>query len=246
LSREALTRAIGLRPFFGKPNSYRFQRVFGELQLEGFEISHTKDGFKWNEHEEIFLQFLKEKLDAEPLPLLEEAEEHRVRAAQKELKQAAEIATSRTAEVILREVPPILERQIDTPPDTQNPPELLPKTVTASKRVIDVELHGQKWRIILELSDDPAIGDWISVGDKSEADTSTSRHQLRQVAVRLSLAHPFMERFAGTDYTQLEPLLRVAAGLGLAETAARDSGVRMASTIRRNLNELLRSALSKP
>jgi hypothetical protein len=238
----------GYRPefVFGKPNSYRFQRVFGELHLEGFEISHTKDGFKWNEHEEIFLQFLKERLDAEPLPLLEEAEEHRVRAVQKELKQGAEIATQRTAEVILREVPPVLERQLDTPPDTQNPPQLLPKTATASKRVIDVELHGQKWRIILELSDDPAIGDWISVSDKSEADSPSSGHQLRQIAVRLALAHPFMERFGGTDYTQIEPLLRVAAGLGLAETAARDSGVRMASTIRRNLNELLRTALSKP
>jgi len=69
---------------------------------------------------------------------------------------------------------------------------------------------------------------------------------VRQVAVRLALAHPFVERFAGADFANIEPMLRIAAGLGLAETAARDAGVRMSSTIRRNLNELLRNALSKP
>jgi len=36
----------GYRPayVFGNPNSYRYQRLFGELHLEGFEVSHTKDG----------------------------------------------------------------------------------------------------------------------------------------------------------------------------------------------------------
>src|SRR6185437_2184347 len=39
----------GYRPeaIFGKPNSYRYQRLFGELELEGFDVSHTKDGFAW-------------------------------------------------------------------------------------------------------------------------------------------------------------------------------------------------------
>ena len=62
----------GYRPesVFGKSNSYRYQRLFGELELEGFEVSHTKDGFAWDENEEAFLQLLKEKLDEEPLPLL--------------------------------------------------------------------------------------------------------------------------------------------------------------------------------
>ena len=38
----------GYRPalIFGGSNSYRYQRVFGELHLEGFEVSHTKDGFR--------------------------------------------------------------------------------------------------------------------------------------------------------------------------------------------------------
>jgi hypothetical protein len=54
-----------------------------------------------------------------------------------------------------------------------------------------------------------------------------------------------MRRFSGANAEDLEPLLRVAAGLALAETTAREAGVRQAGTILRNLNELLATALSR-
>ncbi len=54
-----------------------------------------------------------------------------------------------------------------------------------------------------------------------------------------------MERFIGSDFSQIEPLLRIAVGLCLAEVCARESGVKQAGTIRRNLNEYLTKALSK-
>lgn len=237
----------GYRPekIFGTPNKFTYQRLFGELHLEGFEVSHTKDGFRWDENEEPFLEFLEDHLNAEPLPLLDQAEGYRARAQQDALKKGAEAAAERTANVIEHEVPPVLERQITEEPDTQSPPVYLPPTTnTASKREIDVELHETKWKIILDLSNDPTISDWITVSDRSTSQDGDVK--TRQVGVRLSLAHPFMERFSGTDSNDIEPLLRLAAAIGLAEIAARDSGVKEAGTIRRNINDLLRDALSKP
>jgi hypothetical protein len=238
----------GYRPeyVFGKPNSYRYQRIFGELHLEGFEVSHTKDGFKWDEHEETFLELLKEELDTDPLPLLEQAEEHRVRASKGELRKSAERAVERTADVIRREVPPILAGQLESRPDNQPPPQTLPPSISASTREIDVELRGTKWRIVLDLTMDPSVGDWISVSDRPDLQIGGGQRSVRQIVVRLALTHPFMERFSGASQEQIEPLLRVAAAIGLAETAARESGMRMAGTIRRNINDLLRNALAKP
>ena len=106
---------------FGNTNSYRYQRLFGELHLEGFEISHTKDGFRWDENEDVFLELLKEHLEAEPLNLLDQAEGHRVRASRRELTRGADKATERTAAVIQREVPPIMEHQISEEPDSSPP-----------------------------------------------------------------------------------------------------------------------------
>jgi hypothetical protein len=147
--------------------------------------------------------------------------------------------------VIERDVPQIIEGQIEAGPDPAPPPAVLPPAASlASERVIDVELRGQPWRIIIELSTDPAIGDWVSISDRPpQTDGGVER---RCLAVRLSLAHPFTDRFGGTDVARIEPLLRLAAAIGLAETAAREAGVQMAGTIRRNVNELLREALSNP
>jgi len=97
----------------------------------------------------------------------------------------------------------------------------------------------------LELSYDPAVGEWLEISDHIAQEHQSSSMSCRVVGLRLSLSHPFMERFGGLDADQIEPLLRVAAALGLAEVAARDGGVRGAGTIRRNVNELLRSALSR-
>ena len=58
------------------------------------------------------------------------------------------------------------------------------------------------------------------------------------------MVHPFMVRFAQTDSEDVEALLRVAAALALAEVVARNSGVRLAGTIRRNVNDIIRQALS--
>ena len=66
----------------------------------------------------------------------------------------------------------------------------------------------------------------------------------RLIEIRVSYAHPFMIRFAPRGGDDLEALLRVAAALALSEVLARTSGVRMAGTIRRNLNEILRDVLS--
>lgn len=238
----------GYRPelIFGKSNSYRYQRLFGELHLEGFQVSHTKDGFRWDENEEVFLQYLRDELNRAPLSLLDQAEGHRVRRRPDEIQQAAEAVAERTAEVIEREVPRVLEGQLTAVPSEAPPPEALAPVPTLARRVINVELLGQHWEIDLELSSDPALSDWVSLSDRKPATRDGRDADVRRLAVRVALAHPFTERFVGSDAEQLEPLVRIAAAIMLAETAARESGVRQAGEVRRNINELLREALSKP
>jgi hypothetical protein len=236
----------GYRPelIFGKSNSYRYQRLFGELHLEGFEVTHTKDGFRWNEYEDVFLEFLKDRLDDAPLPLLEQAEQHRVRPRPADVKPAAEQATEHTAAVIEREAPPILTEQVSASPEPSEPTVALSKaSATAACREISVEVRGAPWLIQIELTTDPAIGDWVSVSEDQPPRAASSP---RRLGVRLNLAHPFMERFGGTQQEQIEPLLRVAAAIALAQTTARASGVKQAGVVLRNVNEFLRDALSKP
>jgi hypothetical protein len=238
----------GYRPekIFGRSNSYRYQRLFGELELEGFEISHTKDGFRWDENEQPFLDALKEELSSDKLPLLQQAEQYRSRVVREDstVKAAAYSATERTAELIESDAPPVLKK-LEEAGAASEPPATLKKALALTQRVIEADLGGQSWTIVLELTDDPAVGEWVEVSDDIASSGERKKSRTRQIGVRLSLAHPFTERFMGSDAAGIEALVRLAAAIGLADIAARSSGVRGAGTVRRNINELLRSALSK-
>lgn len=233
----------GYRPklIFRNPNSYTYQRLFGELHLEGFDVSHTKDGFQWDENEEPFLGLLKEELDADPMPLLSQADGHRVRQKTPDLKPGAETSTRRTSKTVENEVPPVVETQIhETPEDEPPPPDLPTIEIPVANKTASVEIGGKKWEISIELSNDPAISDWLTVSDEPWDGN------VRRVKIRMSLAHPFMLQYGGTDVTQIEPLQRMAIAIALAEITARDSGVSKSRTFIRNINKFLRDALSKP
>ncbi|OQW92372.1 MAG: ATP-binding protein [Thiotrichaceae bacterium IS1] len=228
---------------FGNPNSYKYQRLFGELHIDGLGVSHTKDGFQWDENMEVFLDLLKDELDSEPLPLLKQAEGYRVRASEKEYRKAAESVLKSTAQTLQENIPEVLNR-IRSEKATEDKSAQLVAINQTSVREFEVELNNFTWQICLELSFDPAVKDWLEIGDQfihlKNRDIS-----IRQIGIRVSLIHPFMTQFAGSDKSRIEPLLRVAAAIGLAEVVAIESGAKYAQRIRRNLNELLKETLSK-
>jgi hypothetical protein len=232
----------GYRPesIFGRSNSYVYQRLFGELHLTGFDVSHTKDGFRWDEDEEAFLDELKAQLDAKPLPLLQQAVGHRSKPSKEEMQRAAAAVVGDVADSIRDHAPDALET-LDVLEPEERPPEAFSKVRSKDviRRSIDIERHGTRWEIVLEACYDEAMNDWV------EVIAQAPERGVRRLGVRLALAHPFTEKFGGTDPEGLEPLMRIAAALGLAETTAREVGVKKAGTVRVHFNELLREAFAR-
>lgn len=224
---------------FGSGNSYRKQRLIGEIHLHGFEVSHTKDGFKWEDHEQPFLELLREELENDQMPFLSQAEGFRARVASREFKSEAEKATVNVAEVLEKEGSRVLEEQAVSTPFLEELPDSISGDISTISRFIEVGHRGVIWRIGIELTLDPSVEDWISISDSAQTEP-------RHITVRMSLAHPFMQRFCRADSLEIEGFARIAAALGLSEITARDSGVPQYGTIRRNVNQLLREALSKP
>jgi hypothetical protein len=229
---------------FRNSNSYTFQRLFGELHLEGFEVSHTKDGFRWEEYEEVFLDCLKEELEKEPINLLDQAEGHRSRQNKKTIHMKAQIATDNVAEVVEQDVPPVLQKEAIEPSEPPPIPPDVPRSgLQASERTVFVETDKQRWEVTIRTTVDPAVGLWLRLGDvvrRKKPDTD-----LRGVTIDVSLAHPFSQQFLGANNENLELLLRFATGIALALVLAADaSGVSPAFALH-HLNTLLRDALSR-
>jgi hypothetical protein len=65
------------RLIFGSSGGFEYQRIFGELHLHGFDVSHTKDSIQWGDSEDELLYRLKSALESDPY-LLRQAKEFRV------------------------------------------------------------------------------------------------------------------------------------------------------------------------
>lgn len=232
----------GYRPplIFGQSNSYRYQRLFGELHLDGFEVSHTKDGFRWDENEQPFLELLREHLDEDELPLLRQAEGYRVRKPAVELHNDAIKAVTGAADALEEGLPGALPDLADAEP-ADTPEEEPPAQEKLASKTITLPFRGQTWEIEIELTNDPSESQWLVLSD-----TAQSTGETRRIDIRVSMAHPFMVRFAQNDSEDTDGYLRLAAGIAVSEVLARSSGVRKAGTVRRNLNDLLMTPLSGP
>ncbi|MFZ0927849.1 MAG: ATP-binding protein [Syntrophobacteraceae bacterium] len=234
----------GYRPevIFGKPNKFAYQRIVGELEVEGFSVTHTKDGVQWEDWEDDILSWVRDKLDEEPLPLLDQAENYRARAIVN--RDIFQEATRDTTRAIAQHLPPIIDQQINSEPIENPLPRELDEVDEEPTRSEQVELHldhaQRDWTVKVELIYDVSHDGWYEI---AEGDTNG---ETTMIHIRVNLGHPFMVRFVSSDGYEIVPFTRLAAALAIAEITAREVGVRQAGTLRMNLNQILRTALSGP
>lgn len=229
---------------FKQTNSYPYQRLFGELHVEGFEVSHTKDGFRWEEFEDIFLDHLKEEIEKEPLNLLAQAENYRALPSRKSIETQAAAATAAVATYLEKEVTPLLIEATQYPTEAlQLPYELAVRELQSSERVVEVNDGNHQWVITLRTSVDPAVEDWVSVA-KTEEPTD-SGEKIRRLTVDLSLAHPFSNEFLGANNENVELLLRISTAVCIALVLAEDVSGEPPEDFLYHFNYLMRGALTK-
>lgn len=235
----------GYRPekVFGKPNKFVYQRLIGELEVEGFAVSHTKDGIQWEDWEDDILSWIRAELDSGPLRLLDQASNYRFRPAVN--RDVLTEATRDTRNAIAQHLPPVFEGQIEREPSDEPLEEELdpldqPQVARRERVQITLEHSRRRWTIELELVSSQPNDPWYAIAEqRSEGDSI-------HVQIRVNIAHPFLTRFISPDGDELIPFTRLAAALGIAEITAREIGVRQAGTIRMNADEILRNALSGP
>jgi hypothetical protein len=243
---------------FGRSNTYPYQRLFGEINLRGFFVSHTKDGVKWEECEDEFLVKLRKAISTDEFPLLQQAREHRSKTGAKANRHVAAQALANTAAGLQdKEIPltnnssfestepnePLLEVEprANNQDGCENALENLPEA-DAEVAEIGLSFRGAPWIVRVELSFSETESDWLSISDRP----SIVDPDPRQVGVRISMLHPFMAQYPTLDADAFSAILRLAAAMGLAEVMASELAEKGPSSIRRLTNEILRSLMSKP
>lgn len=227
---------------FKQTNSYPYQRLFGELHVEGFEVSHTKDGFRWEEYEDVFLEFLKVQLEAAPLDLLAQAENYRALPSKKSIEARAAAATASVADYIEKDVAPLLVDAKANPTDALPLPQTLaPSMLQASERTVCVNDGNWDWVITIRTSVDPAREDWVSLAKQDPLPGDID--DTRRLVVELALSHPFSSEFLGANNENVELFLRIATAVCLSLVLAEDVTGEAPEAVLYQFNYLMRGAL---
>ncbi|MYE91599.1 ATP-binding protein [Candidatus Poribacteria bacterium] len=233
---------------FGRSTTFAYQRIFGEIHLKGFHVSHTKDGIKWEDAEETFLKELRKELSGDALPLLQQVREHR---SKKDAK-----ATRKDATAALKSMANRLNNQSLTS-ETQSGGQSDPPAFDAGQVEIAplpdipesdnehvrfrMRFRNEDWIVAIELSYADNGADWLDIRNRP----SITDPEPRQITIRLAMLHPFMAQFPTLDSESFTAVLNIAAAMALAEIVAGELADRHPSAIRRFTNEILRNQLSK-
>lgn len=213
---------------FGKTNSYRYQRIFGELHLEGFDVTHTKDSIQWDGLQELFLDTLREEISQEPLNLLYQAENLR-----KDTKPKVEDLKSVLSDVqheIESGLPNSLREVESNAPDFSAPiPDQAGGAIVPQVQhsvTIDTGHHGL-WRVNLIVHSDVKIDEWFQLGAQTE-DVTDYGSPLTGLTVEVNLAHPFSQKYLGPQGENAALLISFASNLAVALTLGKRLGAKSA------------------
>lgn len=223
---------------FGNPNSFASQRVVGEMFVDGFDVSHTKDGIQWHGYEDEVLEAIRRQLDSHDFPMLDQAEGYRVRRVAETLP--ASFGNEALADTVSALTSPnaldSLRVQIEQPLTADFPSADMvhsEEAILLSREIrLQVLRDGIPWKIRIELVRDPAAPFYSTAVSAAEGE--------EVVTVQINLNHEFSVAFINDNEAALQPLVRFIAALALGERLARMSGVKNPGVVRQNANRLLR------
>ncbi|WP_020691664.1 ATP-binding protein [Aeromicrobium massiliense] len=225
---------------FGASNDFRYQRVFGELHMDDFSVTYTKDALVWYDEEEEFLDLLRKHLDGEPYPLLRQAKNYRTRTS---APAPREVAAGVLDEIVDR-LQVVQNHQVgDTDSSARGELDGFPPIASSDgvetvsvDRVLTLDAGGSVWRVSFKLIDDPANSRWLTVDERGGPDPA--------IELKVNQAHPFMRTYCELPSEGLEPVWRIAIALGLGQALARQGGAKMPGLVTEHTNAILRNYLS--
>ena len=240
------------REIFGATTSFAHQRLIGELDVSEIGVTHTKDSLLWDlDDEEAFFDGLAGALDEEPMPLLKMARNHRStergRAVQSTVLQAVD-AVARAAELSAQGVgrsnaPEVRSGEVPhAPTDSFGASfDAVPPRRPASPEVAkSVPLTDTAWGVLGEHLRIAVVDD--------EHDTSKWLRVVQDGGtwiVTVNRAHRFTQSFAYLPGMDLEPVLRLAIAIALAQIRAERSGSREPRFFVAALNQVLAGPLAE-
>lgn len=219
---------------FTQPGNFRYKRLFGELELEGFEVTFNKNGFREENELEILMEAIRDELRADKtIQLLTQADNYRQRNKEQTAKISKEIIKNLIKENNCSFMPQIIEikDKISENQILKKEEEILKKANTLDSLQENFKYGDLDYILKLELVDEPDAQILYSVHLDPKPENSVINQ--KSIICKINLAHPFFTRFEqfkkSNDYS---PIIEIFKSFAIAEILAQTKGTRQGSMIR--------------
>lgn len=230
---------------FGSSNSYRYQRIFGEIHFDSsMGVTHQKDAFKWEEGElEEFETKLKIAVMEGELNLLNQAEKFRARETKpdpKSIQDALDAAKQDLEKFIPAVIPLVVPKvghiEVEVPDDlpTGGSDYSDSKSTNLS---IDTQTHGT-WRIALTAVFDESMSNFFQIGTK-RSDVDSNGAPITELELQINIAHPFAAKYVGPNFENSDFLFAFTSCLAISLTLGKSVGAK-SNYIIDYVNDILR------
>jgi hypothetical protein len=222
----------------GQSGSPRDKRIFGELELEGFNVSFNKSSFQDEGDLSELMELLNEEITNPDFDLYGQAEAYRLKPKEETKKIAKQITSTLKKEMKPRE---LTKRVEDSVKNIQNEQEKAVNTEIAENAAslatheIPFYFEDKQYTFKVELINEPTFPDLYSLVLKKDGLFDSS-----QIECKINLAHSFFIRFdkikTKEDY---QPIVSIIKSLALAEVIAPSQDTRNAGNVRLLFNQFI-------
>ena len=223
---------------FGQSGSFRYRRLFGELELEGFEVSFNKNGFREEDELYFLMEGIRDQLKARDPNILAQTDNYRQRTKEQFSKISKEIKKDLEKKTKPRQ----LTRQVNEIETKLNNPQYVKKNEETILNAKPLDTYsesfsyaGKDYVLKIELVTETETDAMYSVGNDPKSNQSDP---IITILCKINLAHPFFTRFdqfkKGQNYN---PIIAIFKALAMAELMAPEKGTKDGHMIRILFNQ---------
>ena len=224
---------------FGGSNSFERQRIIGELDVSELKVTSFKDSVVWQQgQEEEALKKIKAVLNQDPNPLIKMSRNFRATDTSKLSKaklrdSLAEVVETTTRALVDSDASDALgnDFEIFLGAELPEPPRTNETKVEQGRIKLIPQFNSD---ILLEVKDQGDDPSWLRVRQAAD----------KKWVITMNREHPFMNSFTVANPDSIDPVLRIALAIGIAEVQGMSSGFESAGFLRVAINDLLRNYLS--
>lgn len=223
---------------FGSPGNFRYKRLFGELELEGFDVTFNKNGFTDKENLNAFIDALRDELKDPSFNLLSQADNYRVKTKEENSKIATRIVNTQKKEVVKEPLTDKIKKVEVLTSDLENAEkeeQIISEALSLGSVVDSFDYDGVTCKFEVDLINEDESDALYSVKQKS-----LSSDNIEVLVCKINLAHPFFNRFEqfkkANDY---QPIIAIFKSFALAEFLATKKSMKYPSELRTIFNNYI-------